>query len=129
AEHTIALMLALARNIPQAHMALKNGTWVRSAFKGVELYDKTVVILGLGRIGSIVAHRLKRFGMDVLGYDPYIDDSRFAKLGIKKVESLEEAIKVADFMTLHLPKTSETMGIIGEKELDMAKPNLRIVNC
>ncbi len=129
AEHTIALMMALARNIPQAHMTLKGGTWIRSAFKGVELYDKTVVVMGLGRIGSIVAHRLKRFGMKVLAYDPYIDDSRFSKLGITKVESIEEAIQKADFITLHLPKTNETMGIIGEDELKMAKPNLRIVNC
>ncbi len=129
AEHTIALMLALARNIPEAHMTLKSGTWKRSSFKGVELYDKTVVVMGMGRIGSIVAQRLKRFGMNVLAYDPYIDDTRFSKIGVEKIDTIEEAMKRADFITLHLPKTDETMGIIGEKELSMAKPNLRIVNC
>lgn len=129
AEHTVALMLALARNIPNAHMKLKEGVWIRSAFKGVELYDKTVVVMGMGRIGSIVAARLKRFGMKVLGYDPYIPDSKFEKLGVEKIEDVEEAMKRADFITLHLPKTNETMGIIGERELNMAKPDLRIVNC
>lgn len=129
AEHTIALMLALSRNIPSAHMKLKEGVWIRSAFKGVELYDKTVVVMGMGRIGSIVAARLKRFGMKVLGYDPYISDSKFEKLGVEKIANVEEAMKRADFITLHLPKTSETMGIIGERELSVAKPDLRIVNC
>lgn len=129
AEHTIALMLALSRNIPNAHMTLKNGVWMRSAFKGVELYDKTVAVMGMGRIGSIVASRLRRFGMKVLGYDPYISDTKFEKLGIEKVDTVEEIMKRADFITLHLPKTDETIGIIGERELNMAKPNLRIVNC
>ncbi len=129
AEHTIALMLALARNIPQAYSTLKNGKWVRSTFKGVELYNKTVVILGLGRIGSKVANRLKSFGMNVMGYDPYVNDDRFDRLGVKRITSIEEVMKVADFITIHLPKTNETIGIIGEKELNMAKPGLRIVNC
>ena len=129
AEHTIALMLALARNIPQAYSTLKNGKWMRSKFKGVELYNKTVVILGLGRIGSNVANRLKSFGMNVMGYDPYVNDDRFDRLGVQRITSIEEAMRVADFITVHLPKTQETMGIIGERELSMAKPNLRIINC
>ena len=129
AEHTIALMLALARNIPQAYSTLKNGKWLRSMFKGVELYNKTVVILGLGRIGSNVANRLKSFGMNVMGYDPYISDERFERLGVQRVTSIEDVMRAADFITIHLPKTPETTGIIGEKELDMAKPGLRIINC
>lgn len=129
AEHTIALMLALARNIPQAYTTLKSGRWMRSKFKGVELYSKTVVILGLGRIGSNVATRLKALGMNVMGYDPYITDERFERLGVKRLNSIEEVMKVADFITIHLPKTDETVGIIGQRELAMAKPNLRIINC
>src|SRR5699024_1201679 len=120
----IALMLTLARNLSNAHMTLKSGHWVRSAFKGVELYNKTVVVMGMGRIGSIVASGLKRFGMDVVGYDPYIDDAKFEKLGIEKVNTVSEAMKRADFITLHLPKTKETTGIIGEAELRGAKPSL-----
>ena len=115
AEHTIALMLALARNIPQAYSTLKNGKWLRSMFKGVELYNKTVVILGLGRIGSNVANRLKSFGMNVMGYDPYISDERFERLGVQRVTSIEDVMRAADFITIHLPKTPETTGIIGEK--------------
>jgi D-3-phosphoglycerate dehydrogenase len=129
AEHTIALMLALSRNIPQAFYTLKNRKWARGRFKGVELYNKTAVVLGLGRIGSIVANRLKGFGMKVMGYDPYITDERFDKLGVKPLTSIEEVIKIADYITIHLPKTADTIGIIGEKELDLAKPNLRIINC
>ncbi|NMA95544.1 MAG: phosphoglycerate dehydrogenase [Clostridiales bacterium] len=129
AEHSIALMLALSRNITTAHMSLKEGIWKRSAFRGVELYDKTVVVMGMGRIGSIVASRLKRFGMKVLGYDPYIPDSKFEKLGVEKVEGVDDVMKRADYITLHLPITKETRGIIGARELSLAKPGLRIVNC
>jgi len=129
AEHSIALLLALCRNIPQAYMSLKAGKWERSKFKGVELYEKTVAVLGLGRIGSLVASRLKAFGMNVIGYDPYIPQDKFESMGIEKVDSIEEVMKRSDFITVHLPKTSETIGIIGKKELELAKSNLRIVNC
>lgn len=129
AEHTIALLLALCRNVPQAYASLKEGKWARSKFKGVELYDKTVAVLGLGRIGSLVAARLKAFGMNVIGYDPYIPQERFDTMGVEKVDSIDEIMQRADFITIHLPKTSETMGIIGERELNMAKPDLRIINC
>ncbi|AEE95868.1 phosphoglycerate dehydrogenase [Mahella australiensis] len=129
AEHSIALLLALCRNIPQAYMSLKAGKWERSKFKGVELYDKTVAVLGLGRIGSLVASRLKAFGMNVIGYDPYIPQERFDSMGVEKVDSINEIMQRADFITVHLPKTNETMGIISKKEFDMAKKELRIVNC
>lgn len=129
AEHAIALLLSVCRNIPQAYHSTVHGKWQRSHYKGVELFGKTITILGLGRIGSIVAERLKAFGMKVMAYDPYISDERVAKLGIKKVNSIEEVMKLSDFITIHLPKSEETIGIIGEKELSMAKRNLRIVNC
>ncbi|WP_129722567.1 phosphoglycerate dehydrogenase [Xylanivirga thermophila] len=129
AEHTIALMLALARKIPQANMSLKENRWDRGKYKGTELFGKTVAVMGLGRIGSIVATRLRAFGMKVIGYDPYINDERFEKIGVEKVTKVEEIMKRADFITLHLPKTDQTLGIIGKEELDMAKPNLMIVNC
>ncbi len=129
AELTIALMLSLARNIPKAYMALKGGKWMRSAFSGVEICNKNVAVLGLGRIGSIVASRLKAFGMNVFAYDPYVTDERFEKLGVRKLDTIEEVMKTADFVTIHLPKTDETKDIIGKNELNLAKPSLRIVNC
>lgn len=129
AEHAIALLFALARNIPQANESLRTGKWERSLFKGVELYGKVVTVLGLGRIGSIVASRLKDFGMCVIGYDPYISEKRFEKMGIEKITSMDEVMKRSDFITIHLPKTEETIGIIGEKELNNAKKNLRLINC
>jgi len=129
AELTIALMLSLARNIPKAYLALKGGKWMRSAFSGVEICNKNVAVLGLGRIGSIVASRLKAFGMNVYAYDPYVTDERFEKLGVRKLDTIKEVMKIADFITIHLPKTDETKDIIGMNELNLAKPNLRIVNC
>lgn len=129
AEHTVAMMLALCRNIPKAYLTLKNSKWMRSKFKGVELYGKTVGVLGLGRIGSIVANRLSGFGMNVIAYDPYISDQRFEDLGVERIKSVKEIISISDFITIHLPKTDETENIIGEKELAVAKPNLRLVNC
>lgn len=129
AELTIALMLALARNIPKAYSAMKGGKWIRGAFSGVELNNKTVVVLGLGRIGSIVASRLKAFGMNVYAYDPYVTDDRFEKLSVRKLATIDEVMEKADFITIHLPKTAETTNIIGTKEFDLAKKNLRIVNC
>lgn len=132
AEHTIGLLIASCRNIPAADNYLKNlqaGPWDRSPFKGVELHGKTIGIVGLGRIGSLVATRLQSFGMRVIAYDPYITDERFKKLGVEKKETLQDLITEADFITVHTPKTEETTGMIGAEQLKMAKPGVRLVNC
>ena len=129
AEHTIGLLIASSRNIPQANARIKGRTWDRSNLKGVELLDKTVGIVGLGRIGALVATRLKSFGMHVIGYDPYINDARFKKLGVEKKENVEEVMKEADFITVHTPKTGETFGMIGKEQFKLAKKGLRVVNC
>lgn len=128
AEHTIGLMLAIARNIPQAHYGCLKGDFRRNNFKGVELNGKTVGIIGLGRIGSLVATRLASFNMRVIAFDPYIPDSRFEKFGVEKV-TLDELLEQSDFITIHTPKTEETKGIIGEKELKKVKKGVRMVNC
>jgi D-3-phosphoglycerate dehydrogenase / 2-oxoglutarate reductase len=129
AEHTIGLLLASSRNIPLAHSRLEKRVWDRAGLKGVELLDKTVGIVGLGRIGSLVATRLKSFGMHVIAYDPYISDARFKKFGVEKREKLEDLVKEADFITVHTPKTEETMGMIGKEEFKIAKKGVRVVNC
>jgi D-3-phosphoglycerate dehydrogenase / 2-oxoglutarate reductase len=127
AEHAIALLLSVARNVPQAMAALKNGQWKRSAFTGVELQDKVVGILGLGRIGALVAERLAAFGMTVIAYDPYAPPARSTHLGVRMV-SLDELLAEADFISVHLPRNAETTGLIGERELHLVKPDVRIVN-
>jgi D-3-phosphoglycerate dehydrogenase len=129
AEHTIGLLLASIRNIPAATMQLKSGGWDRTPFKGVELYGKTVGIVGLGRIGSMVATRLASFGMKVLAYDPYIADERFKRFGAEKVTELNELVRRSDFITVHTPRTAETMGMIGEEQFKIAKRGVRVVNC
>ncbi|MDR5659305.1 phosphoglycerate dehydrogenase [Serpentinicella sp. ANB-PHB4] len=129
AEHSIGLLLASGRNIPQANALLKNREWDRSKFTGVELLGKTVGVVGLGRIGSLVATRLQSFGMKVIAYDPYITDERFKRFGVEKRDTLEELVKESDFITVHTPKTDETFGMIGEKEFEMAKKGVRVVNC
>ena len=128
AEHTIALMLAQARNIPQAHSALVAGSWERSKWQGVELAGKTLGIVGLGRVGTLVAQRANAFGMRLVAYDPYVAGSRAAQLGARTVSGVAEVCEVADFLTIHLPRTPETEGIIGERELTRIKPGARIVN-
>ncbi len=127
AEQTIALILASARNTAQAHAALKNGEWKRSKYTGVELDEKVVGILGLGKIGQLVAQRLQPFGVELIAYDPYLPPARAAQMGVKLV-SLEEVLKQADFITVHLPKSKETLGLIGDKELHEVKPSVRIIN-
>lgn len=129
AEHTIGLLLASCRNIPQAHARLQSRVWDRSNLKGAELLEKTVGIVGLGRIGSLVATRLKAFGMHVIAYDPYISEARFKKFGVEKREKLEDLVKEADFITVHTPKTEETMGMIGREQFKIAKKGVRVVNC
>jgi D-3-phosphoglycerate dehydrogenase / 2-oxoglutarate reductase len=127
AEHAIALLLAVARNVPQATASLKAGQWKRSAFTGVELQDKVVGILGLGRIGVLVADRLASFGMRVIAFDPYVPAARAAQLGVQLV-SLDDLLAEADFITVHLPRNAETIGLIGERQLQIAKPGVRVVN-
>lgn len=129
AEHTIALLLASSRNIPQADAHIKGGQWNRNLFRGVELNGKILGIVGLGRIGSMVATRMQAFGMEIIAYDPYIQHNHFEKLGVRRVASIEELMGLADFITIHTPKTKETVGIIGRKEFEIAKKGVRVVNC
>src|SRR5687767_11006389 len=121
AELAVALMLAAARNISPAHAALTRGEWKRSRYGGTELFEKTVGIVGLGRIGVLVAHRLAAFGMDVIAYDPYVQAGRAAQMGVRMV-SLEELMAESDFISVHLPKTPETVGLIGVDEFARARP-------
>lgn len=128
AEHTVALMLACARNIAQASASVKAGKWERSKFQGVEVYEKVLGIIGLGRIGTLVAQRAIGLGMKVTGYDPYVSKERFAQLGIGRAATIEDVLKVADFLTVHLPKTKETIGMFGDREFAIMKDGVRLVN-
>jgi len=127
AEHTMALLLAQARNIPQAHAALVAGKWERSKWEGVELHGKTLGIVGLGRIGALVAQRALAFGMRLCAYDPYVNPDRARRMGVELLP-LDELVAEADFLTIHLPKTAETAGLVGADLFAKAKPGLRIVN-
>ena len=127
AEHALALMLAQARNIPQAHAALIAGKWERSKWEGVELHGKTLGVVGLGRIGALVAQRALAFGMRLLAYDPYVAPERARHMGVELM-NLEELMAEADFISIHLPKTTETAGLIDADVLAKAKPGIRIVN-
>jgi D-3-phosphoglycerate dehydrogenase len=127
AEHALALLLAQARNIPQAHAALVAGRWERSKWEGVELHGKTLGVVGLGRIGALVAQRALAFGMRLVAYDPYIAAERARRMGVELL-SLDELVEVADFITIHLPKTKETSGLFGKELLGRVKPGVRIVN-
>jgi D-3-phosphoglycerate dehydrogenase len=129
AEHTVALLLALARRIPEADVSLKGGAWKRSALEGTELHGKTLAVLGLGRIGVLVAQRLSAFGMKLIAYDPFISAERASRMGVELVGTVDEAIALADVITIHLPKTPETVGIIGEAQLRAMKPGALLVNC
>ena len=128
AEHTIGLLVALTRNIPQAHAALKQGRWERKAYGGVELADKTLGVLGFGRIGQQVARRAAGLGMRVVAYDPFVSPDRFRELGVERVESEREVYAAADFLTLHLPLTDETRGSINAKAFGRMRTGVRIVN-
>src|ERR687895_1206619 len=128
AEHTMALLLAQARNVPQAHVALVGGSWERDRWKGVELNGKTLGIIGLGRVGALVAQRASAFGMRLIAFDPYVAPNRAAQMGVELVPSVIDLCKRADFITIHLPKTPETIGIIGREEIAQMRPNARIVN-
>ena len=128
AEHTMALLLAQARNIPQAHAALKAGRWERTRWEGVELEGKTLGLMGLGRIGALVAQRAQAFGMRLLAYDPFVSDERVRQLNVEPVATLEELVSKADFLSVHVAKTPETVGLVGKDLLAKAKPGLRVVN-
>jgi D-3-phosphoglycerate dehydrogenase len=127
AELAVGLMLAAARHIAPANAALRNGEWKRNRYTGIELFEKTVGIVGLGRIGVLVAHRLLAFGMKVIAYDPYVQAGRAAQMGVRLV-TLEELLAESDFMSVHLPKTPETLGLIGEEQLAKVQPHLVLVN-
>jgi D-3-phosphoglycerate dehydrogenase len=128
AEHTMALLLAQARNVSQADAALKQGRWERSQFQGVELYGKTLGLIGLGRVGTMVAQRALAFGMRVVAYDPYVPRERARDVGVELVPNLEAVLVQADFVTIHLPRSRETEGLIGERELALMREGARIVN-
>ncbi|WP_430645565.1 phosphoglycerate dehydrogenase [Agromyces sp. GXS1127] len=127
AELTVGHILSLARHIPAAHSALAEGQWKRSAYTGTELYEKTVGIIGLGRIGALITARLQAFGVEVIAYDPYITAARAQQLGVQTV-SLDELLERSDFITIHMPKTPETTGMIAAEQLAKMKPTAYIVN-
>lgn len=127
AEHTMAMLLAQARNVPQAHAALVAGRWERSRWEGVELADKTLGIVGLGRIGKLVAERARAFQMRLVAYDPFVSADRARQMGVELME-LDQVVAESDFITIHLPKNSETTGLICRDLLVKAKPSLRVIN-
>lgn len=128
AEQTMALLLASARNIAAADRSMKEGKWERADFTGVELYSKTLAIFGLGRIGGLVAKRARSFGMNLVGYDPYCSSERAESLGVKLYDTVEEIVPLADFITVHLPKTDETIGMFGPEEYAAMKDGVILVN-
>jgi len=128
AEHTLALLLALARNVPQAHASLTSGKWERSKFSGTELMDKTLGILGFGRIGQLVAQRAMGFGMRVVGYDPFVGAERYREMGVEKAETSDEVYAQADFITIHLPKTPDTENWLDAEAFAKMRDGVRILN-
>lgn len=127
AELTVAHILGLARHLPRAHSSLSDGEWKRSSFTGIELYEKTVGIIGLGRIGALIAERLRGFGVELIAFDPYVTAARAQQLGVQLV-SLEELIERVDFLTIHMPRTPETLGMIGAEQLKAMKSSAYVVN-
>lgn len=129
AEHTLALALALVRNVPQAHGSLVAGRWDRAKFKGAELYGKTLGVIGFGRIGQLVAKRAQSFEMDVVAFDKFVSAERFRELGVEGVDNIEDLLGRADLVTLHVPKTPETIGLIDAAAIAAMKDGARVVNC
>lgn len=129
AEHTMAFMLALARDLPRADRELRSGAWPEAKPRGVELLGKTLGIVGLGRVGSAVAVRAASFGMKIVAYDPYISDDRFRMFGAERIYSLDDLMSRSDYVSLHTPRTEETYGMIGERELSLARAGVRVINC
>jgi D-3-phosphoglycerate dehydrogenase len=128
AEQTLALMLAVARKTPQANASMHAGKWERSKFTGAELYEKTLAVIGLGRIGSLVAERARGFGMKLIGYDPYTSEERAAKMGVTLYDTVDELLPLADFITVHLPKTKDTIGMFGAEQFAKMKDGVRVIN-
>jgi D-3-phosphoglycerate dehydrogenase len=128
AEHTMSMILALSRNIPQAYMSMKSGKWDRNKFNGVELYGKTLGVIGLGRIGSTVARFAQGFGMIIKGYDPYLTREAAAQRGFDLVE-LDDLLKTSDYITIHIPMSDETNHMISDKQLALVKKSVRLINC
>lgn len=129
AEHAFSLLMSIARNIPQADASVKAGKWDRKSFEGVELYNKTLGILGMGRIGTEIARRAIAFGMRVLAYDPYLAPSKARTLQVELVENIDDLLPHADFITMHMPLTQETKHMLDARRLALLKPGCRIVNC
>jgi D-3-phosphoglycerate dehydrogenase len=129
AEHTMGLLLASSRNIPWADRFIKSGKWGRQQFEGSELYGKTLGIIGLGRIGGLVSQRARGFAMRVIAYDPYIPDSRFGNLNVEKRTTLAELLHESDFITIHAPRSKETLNMVGDEQIALMKPGVRLVNC
>src|SRR5699024_5026102 len=127
AELTCGHIISLARNIPAANASLAAGEWKRSSFTGVELYEKTLGVIGLGRIGALVTERMQAFGMRVVAYDPYVTVARAQQLGVELL-SLDELVKQVDFLTIHMPRTPETTGMISTEQLTAMKPSAYVVN-
>ena len=129
AELTFTMILSLARKVPQAHASMTAGKWDRKSFSGVELAGKTLGILGMGRIGGEVAKRALAFGMKVMAYDPYLTEARAQALGVELAADLDAIYRVADFITVHMPVTEQTKGMLNATAFSKMKPNVRIVNC
>src|SRR5207249_5774310 len=128
AEHTLALLLAQARNVPQANADLKAGAWNRSKWEGVELHGKTLGIVGLGRVGVLVAQRAHAFGMRLVAYDPFVSGDRARQLGVQLVDSMNSLVAASDFLTIHATKTPDTVGLVNAAVLEHAKPGMRLIN-
>src|SRR4029079_15704371 len=128
AAHTMALLLALARNVPQAHSSLTSGRWDRSKFSGTELMDTTLGILGFGRIGQLVAQRAMSFGMRIVAFDPFVGAERYRELGVEKAETSDEVYAQADFITLHLPKTPDTENWLDAEAFAKMRDGVTILN-
>ena len=128
-EHTVGLLLASCRNTVKAHKMIESRVWNRDGLKGMELLGTTLGIIGLGRIGGLLTTRMQAFGMKVIAYDPYIADARFKKYNVKKCETLDELLKESDVISIHTPKTEETMNMITYKEWQKCKKGVRVVNC
>jgi D-3-phosphoglycerate dehydrogenase / 2-oxoglutarate reductase len=129
AEHTLALMLALCRNVPQAQATLAGGAWERSRFKGAELYGKTLGVVGFGRIGQLVARRAQSFGMEVVAFDKFVSAERFREMGVEGMDGMGELLGRADIVTLHVPKTPETVNMIDAESIAAMVDGARLVNC
>ncbi len=129
AEHAFTLMMSLARKVPQAHATIIAGKWDRKSFQGTEVNQKTLAVLGMGRIGAEFAKRAKAFGMHVVAYDPYLSANRAQMLGVELRDNLDEAVKDADFITMHMPLTAETKHMLNEERMRKIKKGVRIINC